>query len=196
MKQWGLIIPDLTTQPSAWVKRFSPLIPKGGFVLDLACGSGRHTQLLAQNDYLVLAVDRDIKTIQSNLPEDLHSRVQVSKLDLEGESWPLGDFPQFDGVVVTNYLYRPHLDKLLSILTPGGVLIYETFALGNEQFGRPSNPDFLLKPNELLALVEANSAFQIVSFEQGLVKFPKPASIQRICAVKSPLIPLQLNDER
>lgn len=164
--------------------------------MDLACGSGRHTQLLAQNDYLVLAVDRDTRPLDSALPDELRTRVQVSKLDLEGESWPLGDFPQFDGVIVTNYLYRPHLEKLLSILTPGGVLIYETFALGNEQFGRPSNPDFLLKPNELLTLVESNLDFQIVSFEQGLVKCPKPASIQRICAVKSPLIPLQLNDER
>lgn len=183
-------------QPSAWVKRFFSLIPEGGFVLDLACGAGRHTHLLAQAGYQVMAVDRDISALQSTLPEELQPNVQISKLNLEGESWPLGHLAQFDGVVVTNYLYRPYIDKLLSILTPGGVLIYETFALGNEQFGKPSNPDFLLKPNELLDLVGAHSDFQIVSFEQGLVKFPKPAMIQRICAVKSPAIPLQLNDER
>ena len=193
-----MIIPNQVSDSSPWVERFSPLIPKGGLVLDLACGSGRHASLLAHQGYNVLAVDREIAALNAlikTLPIEVGAKIESFEVNLEGDSWPLGDLPRFDGVVVTNYLYRPYVDRLLPILNPGGVLIYETFALGNEQFGKPSNPEFLLKPNELLGLIEANRGFQIVSFEQGLVKFPKSASIQRICAVKGGSIPLQLTNE-
>lgn len=194
-----MIIPEATSEASLWVKQFSHLIPKDGRVLDLACGSGRHSLLLAKLGYTVLAVDKDIEPLKSQIklvPEGIGQRIEQKQLDLEGETWPLGDSPLFEGVVVTNYLYRPYIHRILPLLTPGGVLIYETFALGNEQFGRPSNPNFLLKPNELLDLVGKNSGFETVSFEQGLVNSPKPASIQRICAVKSCGIPLQLRNER
>jgi SAM-dependent methyltransferase len=101
--------------------------------------------------------------------------------DLEGSPWPY-HADRFDGVVVTNYLYRPLAPALLDALRPGGVLIYETFALGNEKLGRPSNPEFLLRPSELLQWVEGR--LSVFAFEQGLVERPKPAVIQRICAVR------------
>ena len=194
-----MIILDQRMDASAWVKQFLHLIPKGGRVLDLACGAGRHSLLLAKEGYSVLAVDKDLDAFSSiihQLPIELASKIELSKLDLEDQTWPLGDIPLFAGIVVTNYLYRPYLEQILPLLTPRGVLIYETFALGNEQFGRPSNPNFLLKPNELLDLIRLNDGFETVAFEQGLVKSPKPASIQRICAVKSCGIPLQLRNER
>lgn len=199
VRQWGLITPNELLAPSLWVKRFIHLITKGGRVLDLACGEGRHSVLLAKEGYSVLSVDRDLEPLKlqiNRLSVETASKIELSELDLEAQTWPFGDKPIFDGVVVTNYLYRPYIGRILPLLTPGGVLIYETFALGNEQFGRPSNPNFLLKPNELLDLIGRNPEFETVSFEQGLVKSPKPASIQRICAVKSCGIPLQLRDER
>ena len=100
--------------------------------------------------------------------------------DLEGASWPYGE-EQFDGIVVVNYLHRPLIGALLDALRPGGVLIYETFALGNEKLGRPSNPEFLLRPGELLELVAGR--LNVLAFEQGRVERPSPAVIQRICAV-------------
>ena len=168
-------------------------------MLDLACGSGRHARLLASLAYSVLAVDRQIeslKILEQSLSEDEAAFVQVKELDLEGDIWPLNAIGEFSGVIVTNYLYRPYMDELLKLLAPGGILIYETFSIGNEVFGKPSNPDFLLKSQELLSWIAKNPGFEVLAFEQGLVNLPKPASIQRICAVKGSCIPLQLNDER
>ena len=163
--------------PSAWVRRFAPLIPARGNVLDVACGTGRHALLLAGLGYRVQAVDRNAEAL-ARLTGTVGIETRLA--DLEGESWPYEE-ARFDGIVVTNYLHRPRFDALLAALRPGGVLIYETFLVGNETLGKPSNPDFLLKPDELLDRVRARLA--VVAFEQGRVAEPKPAYVQRVCAV-------------
>jgi SAM-dependent methyltransferase len=179
---------DVIADASPWVRRFAPVIPKGGLILDLACGAGRHTVLLASLGHQILAVDRDIsmmETLKSAL-------IQTLELDLEGSEWPLLK-QEFSAIVVTNYLYRPFLDELPKMLCEGGVLIYETFAEGNAQFGKPSNPNFLLKPGELLALAQ-RSGLKVIAYEDIYLDQPKPAMVQRICAVKGHLkgcIPLQ-----
>jgi SAM-dependent methyltransferase len=163
--------------PSEWVARFAHLIPAGGRVLDLACGQGRHARYLRELGYRVAAIDRDQEALRSL---DGIDGIEPRLIDIESEPWP---FPaqSFDGVVVTNYLHRPLFGHLFAVLREGGVLIYETFALGNEQFGRPSNPDFLLRRNELLERVMPE--LQVVAFEQGIVSRPKPAVVERICAI-------------
>ena len=164
---------------SAWVKRFVPLIRRGGRVLDLAAGSGRHTRLLLESGFAVCAVDRDISAL---LPLAA-SGCELQQFDLEtGAAWQLGT--GYDGIVVTNYLHRPLLQAIAQALAPGGVLIYETFARGNEQFARPHNPDFLLRPGELL---EAFAMLTVFAFEQGEISVPRPAVIQRITAVAGPV---------
>jgi SAM-dependent methyltransferase len=171
---------------SAWVLRFLPLISSGGRVLDLAAGGGRHTRLLVDRGYTVRAVDRDTAA----LAPLAGPRCTVETIDLEtGVPWPLGG--GYDAIVVTNYLNRPLFPAIGSALAPGGVLIYETFALGNERFGRPRNPDFLLRPSELL---EASVALTVVAFEQGEVTKPYPAVIQRIAASNGPLGRLPASD--
>ena len=178
------------TDASPWVRRFAPVLPKNGLVLDLACGAGRHTGLLAALGYQILAVDQDISMVESLKGES----IQTLKLDLEGSDWPLLN-QQFSAIVVTNYLYRPFLDELPKMLTEGGVLIYETFADGNAEFGKPSNPNFLLKPGELLALAQ-RSGLKVIAYEDIYLDRPKPAMVQRICAVKGHLkrcIPLQFS---
>jgi SAM-dependent methyltransferase len=165
--------------PSPWVTRFAPMIPAGGTVLDFACGHGRHARLLARQGYRVEAVDRDAAAL-AQLADTPGITTRLA--DLEGDAWPYSP-ACFDGIVVTNYLYRPRLNDLLDTLKPGGVLIYETFMQGNEKFGKPSNPDFLLRPDELLDVVAAR--FRIVAFEQGPVDQPRPALTQRLCAVKA-----------
>jgi SAM-dependent methyltransferase len=176
------------TDASPWVRRFAPVLPKDGVVLDLACGAGRHTALLASLGHHILAVDQDISAVESLKSE----AIQTLKLDLEGPDWPLLN-QQFSAIVVTNYLYRPFLDELPKMLTEGGVLIYETFADGNAEFGKPSNPNFLLKSGELLALAQ-RSGLKVIAYEDIYLEQPKPARVQRICAVKGHLkgcVPLQ-----
>jgi len=173
---------------SPWVRRFAPLIPKGGVVLDLACGSGRHSELLAKLGYSILAVDQDVTAV-----EGLNNPLITPKcLNLEQEDWPfLGE--AFSAIVVTNYLYRPHLDELAGMLQADGILIYETFSQGNGEFGKPSNPNFLLNPGELLSFA-ARHGLLVVAYEDVYVDQPKPAMVQRLCAVKGALkqrIPLQ-----
>ena len=165
-------------QPSAWVRRFANVIPAGGVVLDLACGSGRHARLLAARGLQVVAADRDEAALTAlrDVPG-----VTTRCVDLEVDSWPF-ESECFDCVVVTNYLHRPKFDALIKLLEPNGVLIYETFMVGNETLGKPSNPDFLLRPNELIERV-AGQLF-VVAFEQGRVEDPKPAVVQRICALR------------
>jgi SAM-dependent methyltransferase len=164
---------------SAWVRRFVPLIRRGGRVLDLAAGSGRHTRLLLEGGLAVCAVDRDISALSPLAARSC----EVREIDLEtGDVWPLGT--GYDGIVVTNYLHRPLLPAIAQALAPGGVLIYETFARGNERFGRPHNPDFLLRPGELL---DAFAMLTVIAFEQGEVSMPRPAAIQRIAAVAGPV---------
>jgi SAM-dependent methyltransferase len=154
-------------------------------VLDLAAGGGRHTALLKDRSCRVLAVDRDTSMLARRFAGD--PNVEIRSLDLEdGRPWQLGR--GFDGIVVTNYFHRPLFAPMIDALAPGGALLYETFMLGNEKFGRPSNPDFLLKPGELLAAF--GSALTVVAFEQGIVDVPRPAALQRIAAVKGPVGPL------
>lgn len=164
-------------EPSAWVRRFAPLIPAGGEVLDLACGSGRHTRLLVELGYRVEAVDRDATMLESlqSLPG-----VSTRQADVEGGPWPYYS-RGFDGIVVTNYLWRPLLPLLLNAMEEGAVLIYETFMSGNELLGKPGNPEFLLRPSELLAVI-LQKRMTVIAFEQGEVVSPRPAVIQRICA--------------
>ncbi|MBR0565683.1 class I SAM-dependent methyltransferase [Azoarcus sp. L1K30] len=167
-----------TAAASPWVQRFSALIRDGGEVLDFACGSGRHARWLAQHGCRVEAVDRNADALRALSGIE---RVRVTQADLEAGDWIYAG-RQFDAVVVTNYLFRPRFEALLDTVRHGGVLIYETFMHGNAQFGRPSSPDFLLAPGELLQ--RCMNGWQVVAFEQGIVSVPRPAAIQRICAVR------------
>ena len=164
--------------PSAWVERFASLIPAGAEVLDFACGGGRHARWLAQRGLRVEAVDRNAESLASIA--GLRG-IDVREADLENGPWPYGD-KRFDAIVVTNYLFRPRLGAMLDCLAAGGVLIYETFMLGNERFGKPSNPEFLLRPGELLERL--HDGYTVVAFEQGEVASPRPAMIQRVCAIR------------
>lgn len=141
-------------------------------MLDVAAGSGRHARLFADRGLEVVAVDRD--------PQVLGDGIRFVKADLEdGSPWPFAG-QRFGGIVVTNYLHRPLLPLIVEALAPQGVLIYETFMAGNEKYGRPSNPDFLLRPGELL---HAFSSLTVVAFEQGTLERPKKAVIQRACMI-------------
>jgi SAM-dependent methyltransferase len=150
------------------------LFRPGGEVLDLACGSGRHSRYLAMLGFEVVAVDRD-----PALFTEPPAGVVLLGADLEGGPWPL-EGRHFDAIVVTHYLHRPLLPILVQSLAPGGVLVYETFARGNERFGKPSNPDFLLAPGELLEAVRGK--MRVVAYEDLVVTDPRPAAIQRLCA--------------
>ena len=165
--------------PSPWVKRHLAHIPASGWVLDLACGRGRHSRFLAELGYPVLAVDRNAAALAGL--QGL-AGVTTAELDLEGEVWPLAG-QLFAGIVVTHYLWRPRLPDLLALLAPGGVLIYETFMLGNEVYGKPSNPKFLLRPGELRQVV-ATAGLREIAFVEGYSVSPKPAMSQAICAVR------------
>ena len=162
--------------PSDWVVRWAPSIAPNGDILDLACGMGRHSRFLAAGGFRVCAVDRDRQALDALRAI---SGVTVLLADLENAPWPFSG-RKFDGVVVTNYLHRPVLPRILEALAPAGVLIYETFAVGNERFGKPSNPHFLLRPGELLEL--AQDRLRVIAYEDLEVATPKPARVQRICA--------------
>ncbi|MGB0748091.1 MAG: class I SAM-dependent methyltransferase [Magnetospiraceae bacterium] len=167
--------------------RFAGLVAAGQPVLDLACGNGRHGRHFLQKGHPVLFLDRDTGAVQ-DLTEGGAATVLTADLE-DGSPWPLAG-QYFAGIVVTNYLFRPVFPKLLDALAPGGVLIYETFARGNEIFGRPRNPDHLLAENELLDLT--NDQLHIVAFEQGMTdKTPIPGVIQRLCGVKKTETSLQ-----
>ncbi len=163
--------------------RWAGSIVPGGTVLDLACGSGRHARRLAALGYRVEAVDVDASclTALARTPGIL-----TRCLDLEGEAWPYQDV-LFDAIVVTNYLHRPLLPKIAAALAPGAVLIYETFRTGNESYGKPSSPAFLLHPGELLAFAH-QAGLLVTAFEDGFSANPKPSMLQRLCAVKPPLL--------
>jgi SAM-dependent methyltransferase len=167
---------------SAWVRRWAPLIHQGE-VLDLACGGGRHARLLAGLGHTVIALDRDPQALAQVQAGEHGDAITTVEYDLEapGAVWPFAP-RSLSAIVVTNYLYRPLLPPLTASLAPDGILIYETFARGNEVFGKPSNPDFLLMPGELLGFA-GRSGLRVVAFEDGVVQSPKPARVQRLCAV-------------
>jgi len=154
---------------SPWVRRWAPRVD-AGTALDLACGTGRHSRLFLELGLRVVAVDRE--------PQDIPGARFVQANLEDGSPWPLPG-ERFQAVVVTNYLHRPLFPQLIEALAPGGLLIYETFMLGNERHGKPSNPDFLLRPGELL---EAFRGLAILGFEEGFAATPKPSMIQRLCA--------------
>lgn len=162
---------------SPWVARFLPLA-RAGEALDLACGSGRHTRLLAARGMRVTALDRDAELLAPlagpNITTLRHD------LEAEGAVWPFAA-GRFALVVVTNYLHRPLFPQLAASLRPDGILIYETFAQGNQIYGKPSNPDFLLAPEELLGLAR-QGGLRVLAYEDGHVDHPHPAQVQRLCA--------------
>ena len=164
---------------SPWVVKHASRIRKDARVLDLACGSGRHALHLASLGLQVIAVDRDVSLLRAQqLPADL----TLLEADLENAPWPFGE-KEFDAIIVTNYLHRPLFSKMIATLKTDGILIYETFAMGNEKFGKPSNPAFLLQPGELLDVVRGN--MRVIAYEDDYVELPKPAMIQRICAANN-----------
>lgn len=176
--------------PSPWVVRFAPLVAHNGRVLDVACGHGRHSVFFAARGCHVIAVDRDASALAA-----LGSRARITPLEADIESapwpWPLPG-ERFDAVIVTNYLHRALLLNLIAAVADDGVLLYETFARGNEAYGKPSNPDFLLAPGELLTAV--GDRLTVVAFEQGIVAAARPTVVQRIAAVGAarawpPLLP-------
>jgi SAM-dependent methyltransferase len=164
--------------PSPWVVRFTGLVSSDGDVLDVACGSGRHTRLFLERGHRVVAIDRDLSGI-ADLAE--HPRLESVEADLE-EGGPFAlSGRSFAAVVVANYLHRPLLPSLVAAVDADGVFVYETFAAGNERFGRPRNPDFLLRPGELLDAVRGQ--LRVIAYEDVVVDRPSPAAIQRVCAV-------------
>jgi SAM-dependent methyltransferase len=165
-------------EPSPWVVRFASLVSDRGDVLDIACGAGRHTRLFLARGHRVVAVDRELSGV-ADLAE--HDRLETVETDLEDETPFALQGRRFAGVVVTNYLHRPLMPALVAAVDPAGVLIYETFAVGNERFGLPKNPDFLLRPGELLDAVRGH--LRVIAYEDLVVGEPSPAAIQHVCAV-------------
>ncbi len=165
---------------SPWVGRFSGLVPATGHVLDVAAGDGRHTRLFLSLGCRVTAVDRDASGL-ADLGDNPGAAILAVDLE-DGRPWPLGG-QRFAGVIVTNYLHRPLLPWIVGSVAPGGILIYETFAAGNERLGRPANPDFLLRPGELLEAVRGH--LTVIAYENLEVAAPKPALVQRIAAVNT-----------
>jgi len=166
---------------SAWVARFAPLITPGGRVLDLACGGGRHARHLASLGHVVEAVDRDGEALARLAAV---AGITTRQADLEGAAWPYAG-SMFDAIIVTNYLHRPLFPLIAACVREGGVLVYETFARGNESYGKPSNPAFLLAPGELLE-VALQGGLQVVAYEHGVTDSPKPAVVQRLAAWRAP----------
>ena len=171
-----------SSPPSEWVLRWAHLIQAHGNVLDVACGSGRHAHWLAMQGFQVTGVDRDaeaLATTQALWPANAASARQLLKADIENQPWPLAG-QTFDALVITHYLWRPLWPQLLASLAPGGVYIHETFAHGNATVGKPSRPDFLLQPGELLTVC---SGMRVVAYEDGFCSNPD-RFVQRIVAVR------------
>ena len=166
-----------TEAPSQWVTRWSQLLPAQSRVLDVACGAGRHMRWMATQGHTCVGVDRSPEALQA-----AQAYGQVIEADIEGGPWPLIG-QQFDAVIVTNYLWRPLMHRLLESLKPQGFLIYETFALGHEKIGKPSRPDFLLQHGELL---QTCAPLHVIAYEEGYLAQP-PKCVQRIVA--SPQVP-------
>lgn len=173
--------PEKTAIASEWVARW--LAPrKAGRLLDFACGSGRHARWAADRGHRVLAIDRDAVALE-RLHGERRPLIDIRVEDLESGPWHLEGL-SFDAIVCTNYLFRPRLALMLALLAPGGIWIHETFAVGNEAYGRPRNPEFLLREGELLSWARL-AGLQVIAYESGLVEQPAPAVIQRIAAIRS-----------
>lgn len=160
--------------PSAWITRFAHLARPQGDVLDIACGLGRHMRLFHAQKHHVTGIDKSQEAIDS-----VANLGQAIQADIEGGPWPLPD-RQFDAVIVTHYLWRPLWPQILASVKPGGMLLYETFGQGNEAYGKPSRPDFLLAPGELLQVCQG---WTIVAYEHGVLHQPDRV-MQRIAAIK------------
>lgn len=160
--------------PSAWLTRWAHLLPEGGSLLDVACGSGRHLRWAAARGLAATGVDRDAAALTG-----LAGLAEIVVADIENDPWPFAG-RVFDAVIVTHYLWRPLLPTLVGSVAPGGVLVYETFAVGNESVGKPSRPDFLLRPGELLAAV---APLRVVAYEDGFLQAPD-RFVQRIVACR------------
>lgn len=172
-----------TEAPSPWVQRWSHLVPEGARVLDVACGAGRHLRWFADRGHAVTGVDRDAQalSVAGGLAGPGHAKaLELVQADIENGPWPFAA-RRFGAVVVTNYLWRALLPTLVDSVAPGGVWIYETFALGQETIGKPSRPDFLLRPGELLQA--CGSQLRVVAYEDGFLPDP-PRFVQRIVAVR------------
>lgn len=170
-------MPDTNVMPpSEWVERHLPTTTEGARALDVACGGGRHLRLALSRGFRVTGIDRDIGGCRAPAGD---SRVLLVQFDLEAGVPPPFRGEQFDAVIVTNYLHRPLFDDLIAAVAPGGLLIYETFQFGQERIGRPSNPDFLLRPGELLDVVR--DRLEVVAYEQGRHRNPERI-VQRMCA--------------
>jgi SAM-dependent methyltransferase len=164
---------------SPWIERFAHLVPAGARVLDVAAGGGRHARFFAARGARVVAVDRDAAALGAL---DGVAGVTTRVADLECGTWPLAG-ETFDAIVVVNYLHRPLFKHLLAALNDRAALLYETFAIGNERHGRPANPHFLLREDELLDL--ARDTLTVVAFEQGRVDGARSAVVQRLAAVNA-----------
>jgi len=176
---------SMLTEPSCWVKKYASLIPAGE-VLDLACGSGRNTRVLLAEGFAVTCLDKDDSSFADLAASGAKTVVHDLEPAADEGDWPFSS-QRFAAIVVCNYLHRPLFPRLLNSLQQGGLLIYETFAMGNEQFGKPSSPRFLLQPGELLRQVHADpeSRMHVICYEEGFIAEPKPAMVQRICARKA-----------
>ena len=169
--------PHASVQPSPWITRFSPLVQPGASVLDVACGRGRHMHWFAQRGHTVTGVDRDAEALGA-----ARAWGETVEADIENGPWPFAD-RHFGAVVVTNYLWRALFPQLFASVQPGGVLLYETFADGNASVGRPSSPEFLLQPGELLQqLAKAGPGWRVIAYEDGFLGDPD-RFVQRIAAV-------------
>ena len=165
--------------PSPWIVRNAGLIAEGDHVLDLACGGGRHTRYLRARGLRVTAIDIDTSGLADLVDDPL---VEIVEMDLERTGTEPLTGRRFDAVVVTDYLFRPLLEPLVDCLLPSGVFLYETFGVGNERFGRPRNPDYLLRRGELLAL--ADGRLSVLAYEHRLVPPPNPKIVQHLCGRK------------
>lgn len=163
-----------TLAPSPWIVRWSHLLEPAATVLDVACGSGRHMRWLAERGHPATGVDSSPEAIEAAAP---YGRTVLA--DIESGPWPFAG-QVFGAVVVTRYLWRPRLADIVAAVAPGGVLLYETFAAGNETVGKPSRPDFLLQPGELLAVC---ADLRVVAYEDGFLPAPD-RFVQRIAAVR------------
>ena len=170
-----------TEAPSDWVRRWSTLAPPGSTALDVACGAGRHLRWMHQHGHPTVGVDRSADAVAA-----CAAWGEIHCADIEDGPWPFAG-RQFGAVIVTNYLWRPLLPLLVDSVAPGGVLIYETFASGNETVGRPARADFLLQPGELLA---ASAALRTIAYEDGFLDLPA-RFVQRIAAVRETAHPRQ-----